>query len=327
MLFFLKIDSFTGIFLQLVTTILEEDVQTVTATEIKTSSILVTPEPTWKIETITIQPTKLNHQAQGGRSSLVLQTNAPNAATNLQEQFLFNNENLDLDEILRSFNQNANINNQGSSNRNNIQNAEVVEINQPRNFKEAYGAFFANSAQRSAERFGDVLRPVRNPVQDQDIDYFDLDFDQQVLAAQNRPVFVQSPNKVRRVKQQRPPTRVPKSKMFTLYFSGTAPGDFSTKVTRLPVDRNGQPILSRNKRSETEDSIIDPSRVQPILSTEAPDFNPTNLDSNFIISSVDEDDDDIIDDNMVLFSSLELQSSKEPVTVTVTQTVTESCSK
>ena len=325
MLYQTKIDSFTGIFLQLVTTILEEDVQTVTATEIKTSSILVTPEPTWKIETITIQPTKLNHQAQGGRSSLVLQTNAPNAATNLQEQFLFNNENLDLDELLRSFNQNANINNQGSSNRNNIQNAEVVEINQPRNFKEAYGAFFANSAQRSAERFGDVLRPVRNPVQDQDIDYFDLDFDQQVLAAQNRPVFVQSPNKVRRVKQQRPPTRVPKSKMFTLYFSGTAPGDFSTKVTRLPVDRNGQPILSRNKRSETEDSIIDPSRVQPILSTEAPDFNPTNLDSNFIISSVD--DDDIIDDNMMLFSSLELQSSKEPVTVTVTQTVTESCSK
>ena len=88
-------------------------------------------------------------------------------------------------DVLRSFNQNANINNQGSSNRNNIQNAEVVEINQPRNFKEAYGAFFANSAQRSAERFGDVLRPVRNPVQDQDIDYFDLDFDQQVKYCQH----------------------------------------------------------------------------------------------------------------------------------------------
>ena len=297
-------------FLQLVTTILEEDVQTVTATEIKTSSILVTPEPTWKIETITIQPTK--HQAQ---SPLVLQTNAPNAAANLQEQLLFN-----LPDALRSFN-NANIQ---ASKRNNIQNAEVVEINQPRDFKAAYGAFFANSAQRSAERFGDVLRPVRNPVTIQDdIDYFDLDFDQQVLAAQNRPVFVQSPKQ--RIRKPRPSR--PKSKMFTLYFSGTAPGDFSTKVTRLPVDRNGQPILSRNKRSETEDSIIDPSRVQPILSTEAPDFNPTNLDSNFIISSVDEDDDDIIDDNMMLFSSLELQSSKEPVTVTVTQTVTESCSK
>ena len=286
-------------FLQLVTTILEEDVQTVTATEIKTSSILVTPEPTWKIETITIQPTK--HQAQ---SPLVLQTNAPNAAANLQEQLLFN-----LPDALRSFN-NANIQ---ASKRNNIQNAEVVEINQPRDFKAAYGAFFANSAQRSAERFGDVLRPVRNPVtiQDADIDYFDLDFDQQVLAAQNRPVFVQSPKQ--RIRKPRPSR--PKSKMFTLYFSGTAPGDFSTKVTRLPVDHNGQPILSRNKR---EASDIDPSKVQPILSTEAPDFN--HLESS---SSTDEI---IISDDMLL-SSLELQSSKEPVTVTVTQTVTESCSK
>ena len=90
------------------------------------------------------------------------------------------------------------------NNRNNIQNAEVVEINQPRNFKEAYGAFFANSAQRSAERFGDVLRPVRNPVQDQDIDYFDLDFDQQVLAAQNRPVFVQSPKRRQKIQRRQP---------------------------------------------------------------------------------------------------------------------------
>ena len=133
----------------------------------------------------------------------------------------------------------------------------------------------------------------------------------------------------------------PKSKMFTLYFSGTAPGDFSTKVTRLPVDHNGQPILSRNKRSSEDNFIIDPSKVQPILSTEAPNFNQ-HLESDFIISSVDDDEDDnIIFDwsiknsqklrktanNNILFSSLELQSSKEPVTVTVTQTVTESCSK
>ena len=44
----------------------------VTATEIKTSSILVTPEPTWKIETITIQPT----QAQQQIAPLLLQTSA-----------------------------------------------------------------------------------------------------------------------------------------------------------------------------------------------------------------------------------------------------------
>ena len=43
--------------MQVVTTILEYDTQVVTATEIKTSSLLMTPEPTWSVETITITPT------------------------------------------------------------------------------------------------------------------------------------------------------------------------------------------------------------------------------------------------------------------------------
>ena len=65
--------NFNDLFLfQVVTTILEEGTQVVTATEIKTSSILVTPEPTWKIETITIQPT----QAQQQIAPLLLQTSA-----------------------------------------------------------------------------------------------------------------------------------------------------------------------------------------------------------------------------------------------------------
>ena len=94
-------------FLQILTTILEEDVQTVTATEIKTSSILVTPEPTWKIETITIQPTK--------QQAPVLQTTAPNDAA-IQEQLLRDQLLFNLpEEILRSFNLNANNNQQASS--------------------------------------------------------------------------------------------------------------------------------------------------------------------------------------------------------------------
>ena len=43
--------------MQVVTTILEYDTQVVTATEIKTSSLLMTPEPTWSVETITITHT------------------------------------------------------------------------------------------------------------------------------------------------------------------------------------------------------------------------------------------------------------------------------
>ena len=77
-----------------------------------------------------------------------------------------------------------------------------------------------------------IFRPARNPLKD--FDYYD-DFDQQGLAANERPVFVNAPN----LKSRR------KTKVFTLYFSGTAPGDFSTKVTRLAVDHQGQPILTR----------------------------------------------------------------------------------
>ncbi len=78
--------------------------------------------------------------------------------------------------------------------------------------KAAYGAFFADSAQRSAARFGEKLgagagaRPVRhshnnnnnnnnfnrNPLFDQVDDYDDYydEFDQQGLAAQERPVYI-----------------------------------------------------------------------------------------------------------------------------------------
>lgn len=91
--------------------------------------------------------------------------------------------------------------------------------------------------------------------QDED-DYDYSDFDQQWLAAQNRPVFLSPPKK---------------SKVFTLYFSGTKPGQFTTKLTQLPVDSNGQPILARNKRH------INPSKVEPIENTLPPFFQ--DLDS------------------------------------------------
>ena len=84
-------------------------------------------------------------------------------------------------------------------------------------------------------------------------DYYDYDFDQQGLAAQDRPVFVNAPQPQRPKLIIRPQK---KSKVFTLYFSGTSPGDFSTKVTRLPVDHNGQPILSRNKELYLEWNLL-----------------------------------------------------------------------
>jgi len=164
------------------------------------------------------------------------------------------------------------------------QRAQVVEIDQKtspssrNNFANAYGSFFASSAARSAKKFGDILRPT-SPQKAQNVnanplltsfdefDYYDTtDFDQQLLAAENAPVFVPPPL----VKAQ-------KSKVFTLYFSGTKPGQFTTKLTTLPVNADGQPVLAENlrKKRETdeEDSKINPSKVEPIESTIAPEFD------------------------------------------------------
>jgi hypothetical protein len=57
---------------------------------------------------------------------------------------------------------------------------------------------------------------------------------QQVQPANNRPVYVPSPH---------PPSH----KEFTLYFSGKAPGEFTTKVTALPVDQVTEDLCKNGK--------------------------------------------------------------------------------
>ena len=253
------------------TTIYESHTQVVTATEIKTSSIHLTPSPTWEVQTVTITPTAT------APAPLLL-----NSATLPQP--------LVLPQLPSPI----------KKKRNNRLEAQVVEINRSSgvnqdDVRSAYGAYFASSAQRSADRFGDILRPVRNPhpnlfsSQPEDYDYYE-DFDQQFLAAQNKPVYVQSPQQ--------------SSKVFTLYFSGTKPGEFTTKMTRLAVDDNGQPILSRNKRDQ--DSIR-PSKVMPIENTLPPSFF-NELDSS--------------DDSLTIIND-DLDSSMTVVTVTQTVTVTD----
>lgn len=257
------------------TTILESDTQVVTATEIKTSSILVTPEPTWSIETVTITPSKPQILSLLKTPEPLIQPNGG------------------------FFNFDAGV---PKKRRTNVE-AQVVEIaqnNRPRgnnDFKSAYGAFFASSAQRSAERFGDILRPVRShekPVVIDDYDYYD-DFDQQWLAAQNRPVYVESP--------------VQKSKVFTLYFSGTKPGEFTTKMTTLAVDANGQPVLNNRSKRDT----IDPSKVETIANTLPPPVPvlDSDLTGSFAMENGQANDFDIVND---------LESSIKVVTVTVTKT-------
>ena len=261
--------------MQVVTTIYESHTQVVTATEIKTSSIHLTPSPTWEVQTVTITPTV--------------------APAPLPQQNFLKTASIPQPFILPQLQ--PQVQPQQPKKRNNKLEAQVVEIDQSTSnrddLRSAYGAFFASSAQRSAARFGDILRPVRNPdplFSSQDYDYYE-DFDQQFLAAQNKPVYVQSPPQ--------------KSKVFTLYFSGTKPGSFTTKLTRLAVDDNGQPILSRNKRSN-----ISPSKVLPIENTLPPSFN------NELDSSENENIFTVVPENL-------LDSSMTVVTVTQTVTVTD----
>jgi len=293
---------------RVVTTILESDIQVVTATEIKTSSLLMTPEPTWSVQTVTITPTATQ------RPPLLLNTASP--STNQQPlllPFRGGKSGSIFDPVTPA--------NPPKKRRTNTpQRAQVVEIDQKtspssrNNFASAYGSFFASSAARSAKKFEDILRPTSpqkaqnvnaNPLltsfDDFDYYYDTTDFDQQLLAAQNAPIFVPPPL----VKAQ-------KSKVFTLYFSGTKPGQFTTKLTTLPVNANGQPVLAENlrKKRETdeEDAKINPSKVEPIESTIAPEFD------TILVSSANAGDKSDLDHGL---------DSSMTSFVTVTKTVTE----
>merc|ERR1712150_157204 len=187
--------------------------------------------------------------------------------------------------------------------------------------RQLYGSFFSSSAQRSKERFGNTFRrnvsPVSTPrkvnsfeedLSDYD-DYID-EFDQQVLAAQNRPVFVRQP----KISRQEP-----KSKVFTLFFSGSVPGEYSTQLTTLPVGPDGEP-LTRNKRDINDD--INPSRVEPILKTGSPSvFKSENWENHPDVIYIEDLLDELFELNE-LQSSLDAPSSSPKITKTVTITET-----
>ena len=280
---------------KVVTTVLNSETLTVTATEIKTSSKLVTPTPTWQTETITITPSAITapndnffqhpvirqqHQRQKKAPSLREATVIEIEKTTSRDQLLSKNDRL----------------------------------------RQLYGSFFSDSAQRSKERFGNTFRRNVSPVSTprkvnsfeedlEDYDYID-EFDQQVLSDQNRPVFV-----------KRPKThKEPELKVFTLFFSGRVPGEYTTKLTTLPVGPDGQPINQDRKKRDIED-VINPSKVEPILKTESPSIAEAEewIDDGIIYI------DSLLDE---LFELNELQSSlNSPSPITSTVTVTETLTK
>ena len=283
---------------KVITTVYNTETVSVTATEIQTSSRLITPTPTWTTETITITPSPIpspedrffqqhpvvqqQRQRRKEAPELIHGSVIEIEKTTTQDQLTSKNDRL----------------------------------------RQLYGSFFSSSAQRSKERFGNTFRrnvsPVSTPrkvnsfeedLNDYD-DYID-EFDQQVLAAQNRPVFVKQP------KIAKPEQRM---KVFTLFFSGSVPGEYTTQLTTLPVGPDGEPLRNRKKRDINED--INPSKVEPILKTDSPsEIRSENWENNPDVIYIE----DLLDE---LFELNELQSSLEtPSSSTKTVTVTETLTK
>ena len=109
-------------------------------------------------------------------------------------------------------------------------------------------------------------------------------------------------------------------KVFTLFFSGSVPGEYTTQLTTLPVGPDGQPISQSRKKREIP---INPTKVEPILKTESPIFEESEqwMDHPGIIY-IDSLLDELFELNE-LQSSLDTPSSKQVTsTVTITETLT-----
>ena len=94
----------------------------------------------------------------------------------------------------------------------------------------------------------------------------------QGLAAQARPVVVK-PTKAASAKtpekSQAEASPSESTKVYTLYFSGRSPGEYTTRLTTVTVGEGSSESPSRRKRQAEEESI-EPTRVRPILMTEPP---------------------------------------------------------
>ena len=265
---------------KVITTVYNTETLSVTATEIETSSKLITPTPTWTTETVTITPSPIPSPQDTFFQNPILRQQhlRQKKAPSLREATVIDIEKTTTRDQLTSKND---------------------------RLRQLYGSFFSNSAQRSKERFGNTFRrnvsPISTPrkVSSFEDDLSDFDgyideFDQQALAAQNRPVFVRKPA---------PRREEPSMKVFTLFFSGSVPGEYTTELTTLPVGPDGQPISKSRKKRGTMDIDINPTKAEPILKTASPVFQESeqwmeNSGILYIDSLLDE-----------LFELNELQSS------------------
>ena len=72
---------------------------------------------------------------------------------------------------------------------------------------------------------------------------------------------------------QENPSPLPPSestKVYTLYFSGRSPGEYTTRLTTVTVGAGSEPASRKRRHVPQEEESIEPTRVRPILMTAPP---------------------------------------------------------
>ena len=102
-------------------------------------------------------------------------------------------------------------------------------------------------------------------------------------------MFKEAPSPTKAAKAKTPeesqaePSPSESTKVYTLYFSGRSPGEYTTRLTTVTVGE-GSESPSRKKRhaaAETEEESIEPTRVRPILMTAPPSHKQARGSHNY----------------------------------------------
>ena len=235
--------------------------------ETKTVSTMITPTPTWQTLTVTLPPSP----TPATLKPLQVFQHQPQPLTPLRFPSLWPQ----VTSLPRKVDPKTG-----------LEYADVLEIKKETTpvaakdkldrLKQAYGILYANRAK--INRFNNNSqknKPVRNPIFDDDSeDDGELDeYDQQVLPAEIKAISVAKTAASATSEPAKATQRV-----FTLFFSGKSPGEYTTRLTTL-LPGEEAPTNSRNKRE-----AILPTPVRPLEIEVTPevDFADLGRDSGFI---------------------------------------------
>lgn len=246
----------------------------VTETEVKAVSSEITPTPTWSTQTVLLTTT------QRDINSLLAQVIPTKVPLTPQIPSVWPK----MDTNHRPFDPKTG-----------REQADVLEIDADTSeveakshldkLKQAYGMFFASSAQRNAEKYRKIFGNSRrsrpetdrenpsNPLFDQQTDNENLEgiYDQEAQPARNQYIYsryipkAQSASSISDEDQVGANKNTLWKRVETQYVSGSVPGEYTTRLTTI-VDGTAQVKHNRRWKRHDQDKIS-PSPVEPIPRT------------------------------------------------------------